>query len=200
MASVVRIREAPEVRRAAILEQAISLIAERGYDGLTIQELAQRSGLSNPGLLHHFPSKSAVLLAVLRDLESRDTEIMTPLVAAAVDGPADDRSRAAVRQVLRTMIGFCVANPQIARALVELQGESLDASHPGHAWWRRREAQMMDVFVRMLIRHVADPAPVARQLIALIDGLGMQWLRADQGFDLVAEWDCALARLLPEIH
>lgn len=191
-------RENPQIRRDAILEQAIGLIAERGYDGLTIQELAQRSGLSNAGLLHHFSSKSEVLLAVLRDLESQYAETMTPLVQAALSDSA--QSRAAVREVLRTLMGFCVAKPQIARALGELQGESLDPSHPGYAWWRRREAQTSDLFVRILTPHVTEPAPVARQLIALMDGLGMQWLRADHGFDLVMEWDRALVRLLPEIH
>lgn len=194
-----RIRENPDVRRATILEQAISLIAERGYDGMTVQELARRSDLSNAGLLHYFPSKSEILLAVLRELEVRESDLMAPLVQAAVQEGAGDQSRAAVLYVLRTIVARCSAKPEITRALSELLGESLDASHPAHSWWHKRETQMIDLFILMLSPHIKEPAPVARQLVAMIDGLILQWLRVDQGFDLVAEWEHALARLLPEL-
>lgn len=195
-----RIRENPEVRRLAILDQAISLIAERGYDGLTIQELARRSDLSNAGLLHHFPSKPEILLAVLRELEARESEVMAPLVQAAIQAPPTDQSRAAVRDVLLTIVARCSTKPEITRAFAEILGESLDSSHPAHAWWRKRETQMNDLFVLMLSPYIEEPTPVARQLIAMIDGLILQWLRVDQGFDLPAEWERALARLLPELN
>jgi len=47
----------PEVRREQILEEAISILGRLGYHGFTIHELAERCGLSNAGLLYHFPSK-----------------------------------------------------------------------------------------------------------------------------------------------
>jgi hypothetical protein len=46
--------------------------------------------------------------------------------------------------------------------------------------------------------HVAEPRSTARQIHALMDGLSLQWLREKQAFDLVAEWDRAIAMLLPQ--
>lgn len=46
------------------------VMAERGYDGATIAAIAERAGLL-PGLVHyHFPSKQAILLALVADLAS----------------------------------------------------------------------------------------------------------------------------------
>jgi AcrR family transcriptional regulator len=191
-----RIREAAAVRRARIIEEAIGLVGERGYYGFTIQELGKRCGLSNPGLLHHFPSKLDVLMQVLAELEARESEFMTPLVQQAM---LEARSKASVVTVLRALVERATDCPQLVRVLVELQAESLDPAHPAHAWWLRREHVTLDFLRGLLEPHVTDPANVARQLMAMMDGLLMQWLRAVPRFDAAEYWESALARLLPEL-
>ncbi|GAB4370213.1 MAG: TetR/AcrR family transcriptional regulator [Bryobacter sp.] len=52
-------------RRAAILEAAIALFAERGFRGVTTRELAQRVGVSEPILYQHFPSKKELYDAII---------------------------------------------------------------------------------------------------------------------------------------
>src|ERR1700741_5612700 len=71
-----RVRAKPENRRAQILDEAIRLIGERGYNRFTIQELAQRCQLSNPGLLHYFGSKEDLLVALLEDRDRRAAEVV----------------------------------------------------------------------------------------------------------------------------
>jgi AcrR family transcriptional regulator len=51
-------------RRAAILEAAIGLFDERGYEGATIQEIAARAELAVPTVYRYFRSKSEFLVAV----------------------------------------------------------------------------------------------------------------------------------------
>lgn len=195
-----RSREATEVRRARIIEAAIGLFGERGYYGFTIQELGKRCGLSNPGLLHYFPSKLDVLLQVLAELQAREAEFMAPLVQQATVGGEGSGSRAAVLTVLRALVVRATTNPQKVRLLVELQAESLDPSHPAHSWWQRREAVLLGLLVTLLRPHIERPETVARQVMALMDGLLMQWLRAWPRMDAASEWNAALARLLPELH
>ena len=60
-----RIRMSAEGRREQLLAAATSLIAERGYWALSMQDVADSCDLSLTGLLHHFPSKDALLVAVL---------------------------------------------------------------------------------------------------------------------------------------
>ena len=60
-----RIRMPAEERREQLFAAATSLIAERGYWALSMQDVADSCDLSLTGLLHHFPSKDALLVAVL---------------------------------------------------------------------------------------------------------------------------------------
>ena len=66
---------APADKRKRILEAAIRVFAEHGYHGTTTRELAQRSGLSVPGVYHYYPSKQDILfdlMTVIIDERSGD--------------------------------------------------------------------------------------------------------------------------------
>lgn len=194
-----RIRDDPTVRRAQILDQAIRVIGERGYYGFTVQELAKACGLSNAGLLHHFPSKDQLFLAALQELEHREVEIMSPLVEAAARGGEGDGAKQAVLDVLRTMVARSTAHPQRLRLFAELNVEALDPLHPAHGRWRDRERVVTELFAKLLAPHVDEPLTLARLLLAMMDGCCLRRLWAGQAFDAVAEWDRAVARLLPEL-
>jgi len=57
-----------ENRRSEIVNALHSLLGERGYDGASVQSIAQRAGLA-PGLVHyHFGNKEEILLAVVQRL------------------------------------------------------------------------------------------------------------------------------------
>lgn len=49
-----------------ILRAALDCFAAQGYHGTSIRQIASRAELSVPGLYHHYPSKQALLVAVLR--------------------------------------------------------------------------------------------------------------------------------------
>jgi len=56
--------EAPQ-RYQAILESAAKVICARGYDGASMQEIAQACGITKAGLYHHVDSKEKLLLAIM---------------------------------------------------------------------------------------------------------------------------------------
>src|SRR5437764_464693 len=58
-------------RRGRILAAARELIAERGYDGLTMRDLAQASRVSVPTLYNLFGGKQAILLGELEETFER---------------------------------------------------------------------------------------------------------------------------------
>lgn len=184
------------MRRARIIEEAIGLFGERGYYGFTIQELGKRCGLSNPGLLHYFPSKLDVLLQVLAELEARGAEFMEPLMQQARH---EGSSKQLVLTMLRALASRAAADPQLLRVLIELQAESLSPEHPAHEWWLRRDAITQGFIAELLTPFVARPKEVASQVVAMMDGFSAHWLRHRQASDIAAEWDAALARMLPEL-
>src|SRR4051794_34146124 len=57
-----------QLRRRQIVEALLSVMADRGYDGASVQAIAHRAGL-RPGLIHyHFTNKQEILLEALREL------------------------------------------------------------------------------------------------------------------------------------
>ena len=57
----------PAGRRARVLDAAASLFQVRGYHATSIHDLLDATGLSGGALHHHFPTKKAVALAVIKD-------------------------------------------------------------------------------------------------------------------------------------
>lgn len=54
-----------ERTKAAVIEAALAIIARDGAGRLTLDAIAKESGVSKGGLLHQFPNKRAVLVALL---------------------------------------------------------------------------------------------------------------------------------------
>lgn len=59
-----RKRLPPDVRRSLLLEKAAEIILAEGQAGLSMEILAQRSGVSVPLVYHHFKNRAALLLAM----------------------------------------------------------------------------------------------------------------------------------------
>lgn len=62
-------------KQQALLEAALALFAERGYDATTIEEIAHRAGVAVGGFYQHFKSKRQVLLVLMNCLVREVTQI-----------------------------------------------------------------------------------------------------------------------------
>lgn len=195
-----RSREDPQVRRAQLLDEAIRIIGERGYYGFSVQDLAARRGLTTAGLLYHFKTKEELLIAVLAERDRRAEaalmEVLTAFPIADIENPV--LSLPMVHGLFRAMMEITIAQPELSRLFVVLSAEALHKAHPGHEHFRQREARVIEMCGRIVRTHVANPQSTARQISALMLGLQQQWLGAEGAFDLLAEWDRAMLRILPE--
>jgi len=179
-----------------ILDAAVPIIGDRGYYGFSIKEVAERCGLSVPGILHHFSSKEALLHAVIKDREERDSEaIWKDVVHEGLAGFAamslEDLKLRLHATVLRN-----TKQPEILRLFSMLRTEALYPQHPAHDYFHNRAAVAIEVLALALTRKVASPTSVARQIMATITGLENIWLEQSMEFDLVEEWDRMIEMLL----
>lgn len=61
-----RTRLAPETRRAAILQAALEVFAELGFERATLQEVADRARVTKGALYHYFDSKDELFIELVR--------------------------------------------------------------------------------------------------------------------------------------
>ncbi|MFG3138759.1 TetR/AcrR family transcriptional regulator [Streptomyces sp. NPDC048211] len=161
-------------KREEILDQAMAMFGEVGYRGASLRVIATRCGISHPGLLHHFPTKGSLLLAVLEHRDEVDGEWFSVGEPSGVD-------------CLRRLVDLAVLNTE-RRGIVELfsvlAAEATSAEHPAHAYFVERYRDLVRTTAVSYgeardagaLRDGIDPAEAAQQLVALMDGLQTQWL------------------------
>jgi len=80
--------------RTLILEATLRCLVEAGYAGTTTHAIAAKAGLSRGALLHHFPTKNAVILATVAHLREARLAALQRALGRAGRGDADALRRA----------------------------------------------------------------------------------------------------------
>ena len=83
----------PDERRGEILTAALAVFAELGYRPATLNDVADRVGVTKGCLYHYFESKEQLLVALLRERVASAVQAEEELVATA-GGPGDQLLRA----------------------------------------------------------------------------------------------------------
>lgn len=98
--------------RAEVIAAATRLMAARGFEGTSLQDIAGEVGVSKPAILHHFPSKERIHQAVMQNILDHWRETLPRLMFAAANG--EDRFDGIYRELQR----FFREDPNRARLLV----------------------------------------------------------------------------------
>ncbi len=69
-----------ELSRAHILQNALALFRERGFDQTTMRDIATRCRISLGAAYYYFPSKEAIMLAYYDDVQARHNAMARPLL------------------------------------------------------------------------------------------------------------------------
>ncbi|MFG1669864.1 TetR/AcrR family transcriptional regulator [Streptomyces sp. Y7] len=164
-----------EERRAEIVRAALEVIAERGYRGASLGAVAERVGLTQQGLLHYFPTKDALLVAVLQERDQWDA---VPNTRWRVD-------------LLASLVEYNAMRPGIIQTFSALLGESVTEGHPARAYFTERYVQVRANMAEMLRAEYGDRLPnglsperTAPLLVAVMDGLQYQWLLDPESVDM----------------
>ena len=105
-----RARLTPEERRAQLIATGVNFLAEHSLDELTMDELAQRAGVSRPLLFHYFDTRQGMHLAVVT--MARDSLLLA-------SEPRDDlEPRARIRDTLLRITEFVRQHQSTFHSLV----------------------------------------------------------------------------------
>ncbi|HEY5053682.1 MAG TPA: TetR/AcrR family transcriptional regulator [Solirubrobacterales bacterium] len=85
--------------RAELLATAATVFARRGYDGASVEEIAERAGYSHGAVYSNFDGKADLFLTVFEDyMAERARELAATQVALDEDAPLQARARALADQ------------------------------------------------------------------------------------------------------
>ncbi|MGB5696346.1 MAG: TetR family transcriptional regulator [Polyangiales bacterium] len=113
--------------RAQILTEATRLFAEQGYDGTSVQQIAEAVGIRKPSLLYHFKSKDALRENVLAEMLAHWNAVLPGLLLKASTEERFDATMEALSE-------FFIEDPDRARLFLR---ETLD--RPEHMQAMLRE-------------------------------------------------------------
>lgn len=82
--------ERTEATRAALIAAGRRLFTEKGYDGVSAEEIVREAGVTRGALYHHFGGKAELLEAVYERLEAESTERVARVVLGSeLDSPIE---------------------------------------------------------------------------------------------------------------
>ncbi|MEV5970929.1 TetR/AcrR family transcriptional regulator [Streptomyces sp. NPDC051921] len=182
-------RARSEERRTEIVRAALEVIAERGYRGASLGAVAERVGLTQQGLLHYFPTKEALLVAVLEERDRWDT--------SGARDPGKWRL-----DLMESLVEYNAMRPGIVQTFSALLGESVTEDHPARAFFTERYTQVRENMAEVLRAEFGEELPggltperAAPLLTAVMDGLQFQWLLDPEAVDMPASFRDFLALL-----
>ena len=146
-------------------------------------DIAKAANLTEPGLLHHFPSKTHLLMAVLAERDRVDRERFDPSLL----GEKGD-----LLSSFQKLVEYNETVPGLVQLFTVLVAESVQEQHPAHGFFMRRYQNEREQDIEILsqgqargeIRSDIPAEDLTIMLYAMMDGLQIQWLFEPEKIDM----------------
>jgi len=175
--------ERTRASREKIIQAATEFFARQGFRGAKLANIARAADLTEPGLLHHFPSKTHLLMEVLKERDRIDSERMR----ATLQKNGNDFLEAGIELVEHNQ-----TVPGLVQLFNLLVAESISPDHPAHEFFRERYRRERKHWVQAIVRaqqarEVRSDIPAETLVVlifAMMDGLQVQWLLEPEKIDM----------------
>ena len=162
-------------RREEILQEASKLFGVHGFRGTSLASIAEAVDLTEPGLLHYFPSKANLLQSVLEYRDQQDEKKYAALIQP------ENSHLPEIFEALEDLVIENETRPGLVRLFTVLVGESIRYDHPSHDYFVNRYDQIREALSYYLreaekIPEDVDIDQLSSLIFAVMDGLQIQWL------------------------
>lgn len=162
-------------RKELVIREAIRFFGQNGYHGAKLADIAKAAGVTEPGLLHHFPNKAHLLMEVLAERDRIDRERFDLALHHGMKAPLAPRQE---------LVKYNETVPGLVQLFAVLVAESIDEKHPAHEFFKRRYQNLREQDIAVLreaqargeLRSDIPAEDLVIMLFAMMDGLQVQWL------------------------
>ncbi len=180
-AAPVERRDAAE-HRQHILDAARRLVAERGVDGVSMQQIARAAGVGQGTLYRRYAHKGALCMALLTENVARAQEdVRTYLGSCGPSTPA----RAQLEYVLSRHVAFNEENAPLLSAVFEAACGHHRAAHYDNPFYTVMRQTVETLLERAVARGETPPCDTAFRADAILASLAIDLYihqRAERGF------------------
>jgi len=163
-------------RREQLLDVALAVFAESGYHDTSMNDVAERAGVTKPVLYQHFESKRELFQALLDEVGARMATAITAATAGATDGKRQTELgfRAYFRWVAEDHDAFMLLYDSGARRDEEFS-QSL----------RQVTAGMVTTIASLITADIDDEhrLTLAHALVGLVEGASRRLVERGDSFD-----------------
>lgn len=176
-----------EQKRAEILDHAVEAFGTFGYHATSMREIAAACGLSQAGLLHYYPSKEDLLMALVKRREQNQL--------ATQSEDSDEWLNQLIKRVAKNE-----REVTVTQLWASLAAEATDPGFPLHELFKDRYMHLRETWAVEFAKLADHTRPTeedklkAALLAAIWDGLQQQWL-LDPSFDMKRPFEYALSML-----
>lgn len=175
--------ERTRASREKIIHSAMESFAQKGFRGAKMADIAQAAGLTGPGLLHHFPSKTHLLMEVLKERDRIHKEQTDETL---------QKNNNDILEVAAELVEQNQATPGIIQLFNLLVAESISPEHPAHGYFTKRYHNGREAWVQIIaqgqaqgdIRSDISADDLGVLLLAMMDGLQVQWLMEPEKIEM----------------
>jgi AcrR family transcriptional regulator len=172
--------------RSKILQSATRLFGRRGFHGTTIEDVTRESGISRGALYWHYKSKSELLGAVVERLQKEYLDVFTKDIMSAGPRPIDR-----IWRIFKFNARFAAEHTDLVHCLRNLSLELSPSEDENiKAFFSIMDKQRS--FIVSLIKDAQNdgsiridlkPEIMAAVILAIHDGILLQWTAFDHLFD-----------------
>ncbi len=160
-------KEIREKTRDKILQSALKLFADKGYNGTSIENISANAGISKGLAYNYFKSKEKIAEAILNKANEENAYLVNEL--KKVNEPKEQ-----LKLLIEMMFNYVRENEQFWRLYLHLslQPEVIEAAKE----ISKQFAGDFIIVVKTIFKKIGykNPEAEARTLAAIIDGLGLQ--------------------------
>lgn len=180
---------AAQERLDQIVSAAVRLINARGFNGMSLQAVADEVGITQAGVLHYVGSKHGLLVEVIRRYYDRSSTLDDYLSLFHPGGAFEGQSPK-IPEYCRLLVAENNSQPELVMLFQMLNTEAMSTESPLHEYFNDRSRGVIEPEpdVNWSVPEGIDATEAISCALAAMYGLEGRWVARPDEIDYPAKW------------